>query len=642
MKASLTALWLLIWALPPVLVGNIVQPLLLLEWSASGLAAGLLVLCVYRRLLRNSLLAIPVFAFSSISVLTAISFYMQGSMPDLQFFSHFDFGTLRIAASAYTAAFFGAFAYVLLLPLSVVLMGKWRPSVPSSRRILAPFLVFLIGFSFAPAHAIAFYVKNQIAFKREIRAEYLNRIQRPDEETSGSPEEFRNLILIYAESLEQTYFDDEVFPGLMTQMKSIREGAVWFSDIRQYPGTGWTVAGMVASQCGIPLISRTHGNQILASFEDPFADVTCLAEFLEGQGYLNTYIGGASLDFAGKGAFLKSNGYDLVLGRNEFPPTAQANSWGLYDDRLLYEAEDIIKTIADADRPFLVTLLTLDTHHPYGHPSPSCRDRKEFSQDILAAVDCSDRLLSDFVRSIVNSPLGENTVVAVVSDHLAMRNTAWSQLNSKERRLLFMILGTPLKARKIETPGSHFDIGPTLLEAMGFHNKKLGLGRSLLSNSAGGVIAAGLEEQDIASMDISYLFPKIALPQEVWSDGNQLSIGSVSFAVENGRSHGTGPQNPFNSKGFLAVAVDLDKPATPYVTAQRDEFRESFGDDPRVLWVLYDDGTGICFARLDCYSEPHLIVARGDASEVIARVGRDHLKIGAGEVRDFIAEFRMP
>ncbi|MDL4864406.1 hypothetical protein NPJ88_018915, partial [Halomonas elongata] len=55
----------------------------------------------------------------------------------------------------------------------------------------------------------------------------------------------RNLVLIYAESLERTYLDEDVFGDLMPRIAARESSALSFTDIRQLPGMWWTIGGMV-------------------------------------------------------------------------------------------------------------------------------------------------------------------------------------------------------------------------------------------------------------------------------------------------------------------------------------------------------------------------------------------------------------
>jgi len=72
-----------------------------------------------------------------------------------------------------------------------------------------------------------------------------------------TPVKPKNLVLIYVESLENSYQKPTLFDkNLLTSLDQFK--GLTFSDFRQAPGTGWTIAGMIATQCGIPLKSVSH------------------------------------------------------------------------------------------------------------------------------------------------------------------------------------------------------------------------------------------------------------------------------------------------------------------------------------------------------------------------------------------------
>lgn len=89
-----------------------------------------------------------------------------------------------------------------------------------------------------------------------------------------------------------------------------------FSHTQQLPGTDYTIAGMVASQCGIPLFAPFEGNAS-ASVSSFFPQNICLGDILKNSGYQNYFVQGANLRFAGKDVFLKSHGFDHLYGSEE-------------------------------------------------------------------------------------------------------------------------------------------------------------------------------------------------------------------------------------------------------------------------------------------------------------------------------------
>ena len=156
-----------------------------------------------------------------------------------------------------------------------------------------------------------------------------------------APRDPPNLLLLYLESLERTYTDRERFGEAYAHLEALGEKALVFEGVRQVDNTGWTMAGMIASQCGTPLMPAglLHDSQF-----EPLGKVVpgvdCLGDLLADKGYALSYMGGASTRFAGKGVFYRDHGFDRVLGREELEPRLEKpgymNSWGLYDLSLIH------------------------------------------------------------------------------------------------------------------------------------------------------------------------------------------------------------------------------------------------------------------------------------------------------------------
>ncbi|WP_299770890.1 sulfatase-like hydrolase/transferase [uncultured Pseudoteredinibacter sp.] len=302
---------------------------------------------------------------------------------------------------------------------------------------------------------------------------------------STTPKQAKNIVYIYAESLEQNYFDESLFPGLTPGLNKLQKKASVFTNIKQVYGTGWTIAGITASQCGIPLVTPSHGNS-MSGMQEFLPGAVCLGDLLADHGYQLEFLGGAKLEFAGKGKFFKSHGFKAVDGLSEFKARGEAgeklSAWGLYDDQLLELVKKRFKKLASKKQPFGIFTLTLDTHHPKGHISKSCSNLRyrDGLNPMLDSVHCSDKLLSEFIQSILDSDAANNTIVVLASDHLAMKNLAWDTLKKKPRNNLLMIFDSSKDSAQVEKLGSALDIAPTLIEHMNLKGS-IGLGQSLLS-----------------------------------------------------------------------------------------------------------------------------------------------------------------
>lgn len=387
----------------------------------------------------------------------------------------------------------------------------------------------------------------------------------------------KNLVLIYAESLERSYFDETLFPGLMPRLRALESAALTFTDIVQAPGTGWTIAGMVASQCGIPLFTPSHGNS-MSGLDSYLPAAHCLGDLLKDDGYHLAYLGGARLRFAGKGKFYQTHRFDEIAGLDELQArqrdTSYVNPWGLYDDEMLELAFDKFLALSKTQERFGLFLLTLDTHHPDGHLSATCRGMRYGNGDnpILNAVHCSDRLIAEFVERIRRSEWGKRTLIVIASDHLAMRNSAYDLLERVVRRNLFLVIDPDAAAaQRIATRGSMMDVAPTLLELMG-HDSRLGLGNSLLKEDS-----AAAERRHYILRRLSdwmvplahfWDFPRIDNRIEVDAQARKVIIDGRSFAVP------------------AFIAIDRDMRTTikfPYLSSARDFVAQNSADKAFVL-----------------------------------------------------------
>lgn len=304
-----------------------------------------------------------------------------------------------------------------------------------------------------------------------------------------TPDDPPNLIVLYLESVERTYSDRERFGDVYDDLRALGRRGLVFEGIKQIEYTGWTMAGMVASQCGTPLFPAAFPQEA-TPLPEIVPGIRCLGELLSEEGYELAYMGGANKNFAGKGAFYAGHEFDHVLGFEELRPRLEdpdyVNNWGVYDDTLLDLALDEIRRLDRREGPYGFIGLTLAAHPPYGEPAEACIDRQgEFDgQDILYSVECSAWLARKFSQRLEEEGLLENTVVVVMSDHLAMKNSAWTDLIRDTRENTFILLGDGIRRGRVRRHASTPDLFPTLLEALGFglRDHRAGLGTSLLSS----------------------------------------------------------------------------------------------------------------------------------------------------------------
>jgi phosphoglycerol transferase len=250
------------------------------------------------------------------------------------------------------------------------------------------------------------------------------------------------------------------------------------------PGATWTMAAMVATQCGVPL--KVYSEAPVRARPDRksfLPGATCLGDVLQAHGWRNVFLGGAPLSFAGKGTFLRDHGYVDTRGRDEWEHAgvkpAELNEWGLVDSALFERAHATLRTLQAGRQPFNLTLLTIDTHNPNGFQSAYCR--AEGARDFQGIVGCSALQIANFIAQARQAGELKDTVVVVLGDHLAFPNPAWERLQQAgdTRRMFDLFVGDDLP-RPNTTELLPFDLFPSLLTLLGLppEGQRLALGYS--------------------------------------------------------------------------------------------------------------------------------------------------------------------
>lgn len=308
----------------------------------------------------------------------------------------------------------------------------------------------------------------------------------------------QNLILIYLESVEDAFADDEMFEkNMLEPVQDATEGWATIPSLRQYAGGGWTMSGLVSTQCGIPLRTATAltgatelnelGTGSPVSGYLPGA--TCLGDVLAEAGYTNVFMGGADASFAGKGEFLTTHGTEdvrdlrrwLALDEHEV-----RDDWGLSDRRLFERAKDTVVELRDAGEPYALTMLTLDTHE-----GPRVYEYCDWDTEtaMTSITFCSMQQVAGFVDFLEAEGVLDDTVVMLMGDHqkmLAEGGSFWDELNGVEGRTIFNRIWAPDGVAVRERDIDQFGVYPTLIELMGFElpDHRAGIGVSALADPA--------------------------------------------------------------------------------------------------------------------------------------------------------------
>ena len=318
------------------------------------------------------------------------------------------------------------------------------------------------------------------------------------------PEEKRNLVYIMLESMETSYLSRDLGgtmdENLIPELYDLANQNLCFSDSNRKvggfyttKGATWTIGSMVAQTAGIPLKTPTEDvNQYGAAGEAFLPGVTSLTNILHDAGYTQALMVGSDVRFGGRQVYYEQHGmdaiYDLYTARKDgIIPKDYFVWWGMEDLHLFRYAKQEITELAQQDKPFAFTMLTVDTHHVGGYQCELCEESSS-GESYDQSISCSSRQVAEFVKWIQSQPFYENTTIIIVGDHESMDNGYFSRMgDSGYQRLLYnCFINTPTAAPK--TTNRKFaavDMFPTTLAAIGctIEGERLGLGTNLFSGA---------------------------------------------------------------------------------------------------------------------------------------------------------------
>ncbi|CAL7963991.1 phosphoglycerol transferase [Gammaproteobacteria bacterium] len=300
----------------------------------------------------------------------------------------------------------------------------------------------------------------------------------------------KNLIILYVESLEQNLTNREIFGTNIIEPIDKLPG-ITIKKFAAAPGTGCTIAGIVSSQCAIPLRAAPFIKDLkLINFFLPKA--TCIGDILASQGYDQYLFIGSDLRFTRVDKFYQNHGYKHLYGKREFASSGTSPSlfrgWGngLNDDTLLDEAFNHIIKAAKSNKPFNAVIMTTDSHPPKGTPSPRC-SQPERDNGLIGTYQCTSRFVAAFIEKLQNRGILDNTTLILMGDHPLISPPEYFKYFPNPRYVYFKIFDPNFKKKPTRDTMTHFDVAPTILDLLNIQlstHKQFGLGVSIFANSS--------------------------------------------------------------------------------------------------------------------------------------------------------------
>ena len=358
-------------------------------------------------------------------------------------------------------------------------------------------IIVMLGYTWTEL-GVGDYLKDQNTESKFIEDEYVD----PTDVEVVFPEQKRNLIYIFLESMETTYsdvddggaFDENVIPELteIAQTNEDFSGAdPKLNGGYSLAGTTWTMGAMFAQTSGLPLNISISAND-MDTQDSFFPGVTTLGDILSDAGYTQTLLIGSEAQFGGRKLYFQEHGnyemedYSYAI-ENGLIPSDYKVWWGYEDQKLFEFAKEKLLQISQGDEPFNLTMLTVDTHFEDGYVCEQCPT--EYDTQYSNVMACSSRQVGEFLKWIQQQDFYENTTIVISGDHPTMDSDYCAEIDQEgnyDRRVFTAYINAAVYAQdQQERTYSTFDNFPTTLAALGVQidGDRLGLGTNLFSGT---------------------------------------------------------------------------------------------------------------------------------------------------------------
>lgn len=358
-------------------------------------------------------------------------------------------------------------------------------------------IIVMLGYTWTEL-GVGDYLKDQNTESKFIEDEYVD----PTDVEVVFPEQKRNLIYIFLESMETTYsdvddggaFDENVIPELteIAQTNEDFSGAdPKLNGGYSLAGTTWTMGAMFAQTSGLPLNISISAND-MDTQDSFFPGVTTLGDIFSDAGYTQTLLIGSEAQFGGRKLYFQEHGnyemedYSYAI-ENGLIPSDYKVWWGYEDQKLFEFAKEKLLQLSQGDEPFNLTMLTVDTHFEDGYVCEQCPT--EYDTQYSNVMACSSRQVGEFLKWIQQQDFYENTTIVISGDHPTMDSDYCAEIDQEgnyDRRVFTAYINAAAYAQdQQERTYSTFDNFPTTLAALGVQidGDRLGLGTNLFSGT---------------------------------------------------------------------------------------------------------------------------------------------------------------
>jgi len=231
---------------------------------------------------------------------------------------------------------------------------------------------------------------------------------------------------------------------------------------------------------GIPAIVASIPSFEIDYITTVYSDdkIMSLASILKTKGYTSSFFHGGTNGTMNFNGFCGTAGYDTYFGRSEYKNEKDYDgSWGIWDEPFL---QRMAKELDKQKQPFLSTVFTLSSHHPFIVPEQYKNKFPEGKLPIQKCIAYTDYALQQFFNNIKKNKWFANTLFVFTADHTGPSEDAMysNSYGNYQIPLFFYIPNNSLKGEDNKI-AQQLDIMPTILDMLNYNKPFFSFGNNL-------------------------------------------------------------------------------------------------------------------------------------------------------------------
>lgn len=232
------------------------------------------------------------------------------------------------------------------------------------------------------------------------------------------------------------------------------------------------VLASIPSLMNEPYLSSIYGSNTINS----------VASLLKTEGYTSAFYHGGTNGTMNFTEFCSIAGFDNYYGRTEYNNEQDYDGhWGIWDEPFM---QYFAKQLSVTKQPFVASLFTLSSHHPYRLPEKYKTIFKDEGLSINKCVRYTDHSLKEFFNAARKTNWYANTLFVVTADHTGISESDYYS-NYVGMYSIPIVLFDPDKELRGVNSGitQQIDIMPGILDYLNYPKPYFAFGQSLFDTT---------------------------------------------------------------------------------------------------------------------------------------------------------------